>query len=378
VPATVEEIVFSSLVMRNEIELEALIEDYLNGNLTAEEALAFEQLRANDPQVDHKFVAHKVFLESLKHYAEDAKLKDQLNRIHAEIDVETLSEQYRPHPSFIINLWKKNKAAFAVAASFLVLAFVSIYSIQHSSKQNGSYEMMRRELVKIQNSQNRLIRNVNSRNKEENAPVNPAQFGGTGFALTANGYLCTNYHVIDKADSIYVQNSKGDSYKVKVVYQDPQYDIAILKIVDKEFTQLANLPYKLKKLNSGMGEHVYTLGYPKDDAVLGEGYLSSNTGFGGDSLSYQVDIRVNPGNSGGPLLDNQGNIIGVISAKESQVDGAAYAIKSKYILEALRAIPQDSLENNVAYNKKSALQGLIRTKQIEKMQDYVFMIKVYN
>jgi serine protease Do len=377
-PAKVKEIVFSGIVMRNEIELEALIEDYLNGNLTAEEAQAFEQLRASDPQVDHKFVAHKVFLDSLQRFSKDAKLKDQLNRIHADIDVETLSDQYRPHPSFIINLWKKNKAAFAVAASFLILAFVSIYSIQHSTKQNGSYEMMRRELVKIQNSQNRLIRNVNSRNKEENAPVNPAQFGGTGFALTANGYLCTNYHVIDKADSIYVQNSKGDSYKVKVVYQDPQYDIAILKIVDKEFTQLANLPYKLKKLNSGMGEHVYTLGYPKDDAVLGEGYLSSNTGFGGDSLSYQVDIRVNPGNSGGPLLDNQGNIIGVISAKESQVDGAAYAIKSKYILEALRAIPQDSLESNVAYNKKSALQGLIRTKQIEKMQDYVFMIKVYN
>ncbi|MDB5019506.1 MAG: Protease Do, partial [Pedobacter sp.] len=132
------------------------------------------------------------------------------------------------------------------------------------------------------------------------------------------------------------------------------------------------------KMSAGMGEHVYTLGYPKDDAVLGEGYLSSNTGFGGDSLSYQVDIRVNPGNSGGPLLDNQGNIIGIISAKESQVDGAAYAIKSKYILEALRAIPQDSLENNVALNKKSSLQGLIRTKQIQKMQDYVFMIKVYN
>jgi serine protease Do len=378
VPATVKKIVFSGIIMKSEIELEALIEDYLNGKLNHEEVQAFEQLRANDPQVDHKFVTHKVFLDSLKSFSHNANLKDQLNRFHSGIDVETLSEQYKPHPSFIINLWKKNKAAFAVAASFLILACVSIYSIQHSTKQNGSYEMMRRELVKIQNSQNRLIRNVNSRKKEQNVPANTAQFGGTGFAITANGYLCTNYHVIDKADSIYVQNSKGDSYKVKVVYQDPQYDIAILKIVDKDFTQLGNLPYKLKKLNSGMGEHVYTLGYPKDDAVLGEGYLSSNTGFGGDSLSYQVDIRVNPGNSGGPLLDNQGNIIGVISAKESQIDGAAYAIKSKYILEAMRAIPQDSLENNVAYNKKSALQGLIRTKQIEKMQDYVFMIKVYN
>jgi serine protease Do len=365
-------------MMRSEIELEATIEDYLNGRLSPEQSRAFEQLRAEDPAVDQKFVTHKLFLDSLKDFSQDLQLKDKLNRIHANIDVERLADEYRPHPSLIVNLWRKNKSAFAVAASFLILTFVSIYSIQHSSKQNGSYEMMRRELVKIQNSQNRLIRNVNSKNKTERLPVNPAQFGGTGFALTSNGYLCTNFHVVDKADSIYVQNSKGEAFKVKVVYQDPQYDLAILKIVDKGFEPLAALPYKLKKVSSGMGEHVYTLGYPKDDAVLGEGYLSSNTGFAGDSLSYQVDIRVNPGNSGGPLLDNQGNVIGVISAKENQIDGAAYAIKSKYILDALQAIPQDSLGRRVVINKKNSLQGLIRTRQIEKIQDYVFMIKVYN
>lgn len=377
-PATVKEIVFSSIMMRDEIELEARIEDYLNGRLSPEQSRAFEQLRAEDPVVDQKFVTHKLFLDSLKGFSQDLQLKDRLNRIHADIEVEKIAAEYKPHPSFIVNLWRKNNSAFAVAASFLILAFISIYSIQHSSKQNGSYEMVRRELVKIQNSQNRLIRNVNSKNKTERLPINPAQFGGTGFALTSNGYLCTNFHVVNNADSIYVQNSKGEAYKVKVVYQDPQYDLAILKIVDKDFAPLANLPYKLKKLNSGMGEHVYTLGYPKDDAVLGEGYLSSNTGFGGDSLSYQVDIRVNPGNSGGPLLDNQGNVIGVISAKENQLDGAAYAIKSKYILDALQAIPQDSLGRRTAFGKKNPLQGLIRTKQIEKLQDYVFMIKVYN
>jgi serine protease Do len=377
-PATVKEVVFSSIMMRDEIELEARIEDYLNGSLSPEQSRAFEQLRAEDPLVDQKFVTHKLFLESLEGFSQDLKLKEKLNRIHEHIDVERIAAEYKPHPSLVVNLWRKNKSAFAVAASFLILAFISIYSIQHSSKQNGSYEMVRRELVKIQNSQNRLIRNVNSKNKTERLPINPAQFGGTGFALTSNGYLCTNFHVVDKADSIYVQNSKGEAYKVKVVYQDPQYDLAILKIVDKDFVPLANLPYKLKKVNSGMGEHVYTLGYPKDDAVLGEGYLSSNTGFGGDSLSYQVDIRVNPGNSGGPLLDNQGNVIGVISAKENQMDGAAYAIKSKYILDALQAIPQDSLGRHSLVNKKNPLQGLIRTRQIEKLQDYVFMIKVYN
>jgi serine protease Do len=363
--------------MRNELELEAIIEDYLNGKLSAEEVNAFEQLRANDPSIDHKVVTHQFFLNSLKEYGRTLSLKDKLNAIHATMDVETLTDELKPHPSFIVNLWRNNKSAIAVAASFLLLAMVSIYSIQHNTKQNGSYEVMSRELVKIKNSQNKLIRNINNR-KLEKVPVNPAKFGGTGFALTANGYLCTNLHVINGADSVYVQNAKGDSYKAKVVYQDPQYDIAILKIVDKNFSTLSTLPYKLKNNNIGMGENVYTLGFPKDDAVLGEGYVSSKTGHAGDTTAYQVSIPVNPGNSGGPLLDNKGNVIGVISAKEYQVDGAAFAVKSKYILEALGAIPQDSLGKKVTPLKRSPLQGLPRTKQIDMIQDYVFMIKVYN
>ncbi|MBG6235923.1 S1-C subfamily serine protease [Pedobacter sp. CAN_A7] len=363
--------------MRNELALEVIIEDYLAGKLSAEEAKAFEQLRVNDPSVDHKVVAHQVFIASLKDYGRVSSLKEQMNAIHASMDVPALTEALQPKPSFLLQLWKNNKSALAVAASFALLAMVSIYSIQHNTKQNGSYEVMSRELVKIKNSQNNLIRNLKN-TKTTNAPVNPAKVGGTGFALTTNGYICTNLHVINGADSVYVQNSKGDAYKAKVVYQDPQYDLAIIKIVDQNFSTLSTLPYKLRSNNIGMGENVYTLGFPKDDAVLGEGYVSSKTGHGGDTTAYQVSIPVNPGNSGGPLLDNLGNVIGVISAREYQVDGAAFAVKSKYILEALAAIPQDSLGKKVTSIKKSPLLGLTRTKQIEKIEDYVFMIKVYN
>ncbi|KIO78163.1 protease Do [Pedobacter lusitanus] len=364
--------------MRNDMELDAIIEDYLQGKLTAAEAEAFEKLRANDPVIDHKVVAHKVFTDAIKQYGKVLSLKEQMDKAHAGIDVASLSEQLRPHPSFIINMWRKNKSAMAIAASFILLTIFSIYSIQHNTLQNGTYEVMRREITNIKNSQNKLVRTINSGPKAEKGHVNAAKFGGTGFALTANGYLCTNYHVVRDADSVYVQNNKGESFKVKVVYRDPQYDIAILKINDESFTPLASIPYKLKKNSIGMGENVYTLGYPKDDAVLGEGYISSKTGHVGDTTQYQVSIPINPGNSGGPLLDNYGNIIGVITAKENQVDGATFAIKSKYILEALNAIPQDSLGKKVVFAKKNPLQGLNRTKQIDKIENYVYMIKVYN
>lgn len=365
--------------MRNDLELDAIIEDYLLGKLNAQEIEAFEQLRRNDATVDHKVVSHKFFLESMGTFAEQLRLKEQLNHIHSEIDVEGLADALRPHPSKIVQLWRKNKSVVAVAASFIVLSLVSIYSIQHNSKQEANYEKMSRELSRVKQSQNNLVLDIKA-NTQHNSPkkANPGNFGGTGFAVSTNGYILTNLHVVNGADSLYVQNSKGESFKVKSVYTDPQNDIAILKISDKHFNGLSTIPYTIKKSISNIGENVYTLGYPKDDIVLGEGSVSSRSGFIGDTTQYQVSILVNPGNSGGPLLDNNGNLVGIISGKQDQTEGAAFAIKSKYILEAMRAIPQDSLGvNRLGTNKKSLLAGLKRTKQIEKLEDYVFMIKVY-
>jgi S1-C subfamily serine protease len=360
------------------LELDAIIEDYLLGKLNAQETEAFEQLRRNDATVDHKVVSHKFFLESMGTFAGQLRLKEQLNQIHAEIDVESLANALRPHPSRVVQLWRKHKSAIAVAASFLVLSLVSIYSIQHSSKQEEHYRQLSNQVNKAIKTQNSLIRKINNNTTTSDKPSVQNSFGGTGFAISTNGYILTNLHIINGADSLYVQNSKGESFKVKSVYTDPQNDIAILKISDKHFSNLSSIPYSIKRSMSSIGEMVYTLGYPKDDAVLGEGYVSSKNGFIGDTTQYQVAISVNPGNSGGPVLDNNGNLVGIISGKPDQTEGAAFAIKSKYILEAMRAIPQDSLgANKLSANKKSLLSGLKRTKQIEKIQDYVFMIKAY-
>lgn len=362
--------------MRNEIELEGIIEDYLNGKLNDAELKAFEELRLKDATVDHKVVAHKVFLESLRDYASVSDLKNRMDLAHEQLDVAALSRTLGPHPSFIVNIWRKNKAAIAVAASFILLTIVTLYSIRQTTEQSGSVALMSRELAKIKNSQGNLIRKVNSSNVK--AEMKPANYGGTGFALTANGYILTNLHVVDGADSVYVQDSKGNSYKTVVKRRDSQYDLAILKIVDESFDPLSNLPYRLKQNVIGMGESVYTLGFSKDDAaVYGQGYVSSKTGYNGDSTQYQVSIPVNPGNSGGPLLDNDGNVIGVISAKQNLVDGATFAVKSKYIQEALNSIPNDSLGKRVSLNKRNTLQGLSSPKQVDKIKDYVFMIKVY-
>lgn len=359
--------------MRNDIQLESIIEDYLNGKLNPAEQEAFEQLRSNDPIVDHKVVAHKVFLESMKEYADVLLLKQQMDAAHDQIDVASLSDQVKPHPSRVVRFWRNNRSAIAVAASFLILVSIVLLN---QNKQEGSFEALNRDVTQIKKSQNSLIRDIKANAQKTN--VTPAKYGGSGFAVSSNGYIITNYHVIKGADSLYIQNSKGLSYKVKVFYFDSANDIAVLKVTDDSFKNLSALPYSIKKSSAGIGEAVYTLGYPKDDVVLGDGYVSSKTGINGDTLAYQIAIPVNPGNSGGPLLDNSGHIVGIINGKENKTDGAAFAVKSKYIMEALNTIPADSLSKRVAYGKRSMLQGLKRNKQVEKIQDYVFMVKVYN
>ena len=136
--------------MRNDIEIESIIEDYLNGKLTEAEAKAFEQLRENDPIMDHKVVAHKVFLDSLKDYASVLDLKEQMNNAHAQIDVDALSRKLGPHPSFIVNMWRKNKSAIAVAASFILLTIVTLFSIQQQYLDAiEEYHIKRADVLKL-------------------------------------------------------------------------------------------------------------------------------------------------------------------------------------------------------------------------------------
>ncbi len=364
--------------MRSETDLMSTIEAYLNNELSKEDKLAFEKLRAENPVIDHQVVQHLTFLKTINMYADHHQLVAEMNKIHSKLDVESIKANEIKTPSKVVSFFKKYKNNISIAASvtiFTVLSTLLFTGQFKTDNSSGYYSALRRDIQSIKQSQNDLIRNVNSQKK---GPLNPGQFGGTGFALTSSGYLLTNYHVIKDADSVYIQNNIGDQYKVKTIFIDPAYDLAVLQIVDSSFKNLDPLPYSFKKPNSDLGEDVYTIGYPRDDMVYGKGYLSANTGFGGDTIAYQVSIPVNPGNSGGPLLDGKGNIIGIISGKQNQVDGAAFAIKSDYLLRSIASIPQDSLAQKLNLSKKNSLSGLSRARQIEKMKDFIFIVKVYN
>jgi serine protease Do len=363
--------------MKSEIELLNLIEAYLKGELSAEEHAAFEKLRNDDASIDHKVVEHQNFINTIAEYGQRKVLIADMEAAFQQLDIEEIKVHILPVSVKIRTLFRKYRFNTAIAATVaLVTVFATLLSTGYFSKTiTNNYSALRRDINNIKRSQNELIKGIND--IPGKGPVNPGEFGGTGFALSSNGYVVTNYHVVKDADSIYVQNSDGESFKVKQIYVDPAYDIAVLQIVDSGFKSLAALPYTFKKTGSDLGEDVYTIGFPRDDQVVNRGYLSSLTGYAGDTVAYQVDISVNPGNSGGPLLDTKGNVVGIINAKQTQTEGAAFAIKSNYILQSIGAIPQDSLDAELTINKKNSLSGLSRTDQIKKMERYIFMVKVY-
>jgi len=363
--------------MNKDIELTNQIDAYLRGELSASEISDLEQKRKADPDFDLKVVEHQNLVQYLSEYGNREKFSSQMNAIHEEIDIQSIKREVYPEAPIVNRLWKRYRINTAIAASVALIAVCgTLLSTGYFSKKiSANYSLLRREINSIKRSQNALIKNIND--KPSKGPADPGQFGGTGFALSSNGYIVTNYHVVQGADSIYVQNSIGEAYKVKMIYIDPTYDLAILQITDPGFQDLAALPYTFKKAASDVGEDVFTIGFPRDDQVYGKGYVSSRNGYAGDTIAYQVSIPVNPGNSGGPLLDNRGNIIGIINSKQPLADGAAFAIKSNYILKSIEAIPQDSLDKKLILNKRNSLSALSRKDQFKRMEPFIFMVKVY-
>lgn len=358
------------------------IERYLSGAMATEEQAAFEALLHTDFRLFEKVQEHKQLLNAMNHYGQRQSLKQKLNAIHFDMESEIKEVAAVTSPSPWKVFWQRHTQTIAVAASVSLLSvFGTLWSVQQLKapvkQQTARYVELRREVEKIKKEQKAIISGI--ANFEENKPTpRSARFIGTGFAISPDGYLLTSSHVVEGADSLIIENKAGLKYKVSTIYRDQQHDLAILKIEDPAFTGFGKLPYTFKTTESELGERVYTLGYPREDIVFGEGALSSASGFEGDTTSYQISIPLNPGNSGGPLLDDKGNLIGIISGKQAGQEGAAFAIKSVYLLQSLAEISSNGTIESISLPKYNNLSGYSRSQQLKKLKDYVFVVKVYN
>lgn len=211
-----------------------------------------------------------------------------------------------------------------------------------------------------------------------------AGWSGTGFALNS-GHVVTNYHVIDGAKDIVVKGVKGDfttAYHADVVASDKTNDLAILKINDSAFKGFGAVPYRIRSSMVDVGAYVWTLGYPMT-AVMGDeikytdGKINSKSGIQGDLSVYQVSIPIQPGNSGSPVFDKSGYVVGIASSGLNREvfnsENVNYAIKSSY----LRMLVESTLSSNIFPNG-TALQGISNTEQIKIAKNFVYMIQCTN
>jgi serine protease Do len=356
-----------------------LFDNYINGKLGPEEITEFEIKLKTDLLLADAFTEHVNLINTLNQAQFRSNLKHTLNQIHLKEIGSTLNViSINREQSF----FKKYTKTLAIAASSALIAVMITVSLLMglgylSKKQSNQITDLNR--VGLERKSKTLINIKDSKSNAKEASYRAANIEGSAFALNNKGYIVTSFHMVKGADSIFIENDLIDRACTKVIFTDANLDLAILKIVNSDLVAKWRVPFSIKEKNADVGEKVFTLGYPRNEIVYGEGSLSSLSGYSNDKSMYQISIPVNPGNSGSPLLDENANVIGVIRGKISGEEGTGFAIKSNEILKAISELENDSLKQELmSQNKRNQnIKNLKRSEQIKLINPYVFNVLVY-
>lgn len=214
-------------------------------------------------------------------------------------------------------------------------------------------------------------------------------YSGTGW-ITQNGYIVTNYHVIENQVEIKIRfNSYGEKlFPAEIILSDRYNDLAILKLISNNQPKLPGIPISssLPKL----GENVFTIGYPKSSIMgrnpkITNGIVSALSGILDDPRIIQTTVAIQSGNSGGPLLNLEGHVVGVTTSSlrtlvtRSGIDvpqSVNYAVKSAYVVALLSSLPEGNnypmviltsfnLEDIVPKVQDSIVQIIVKSKKTE-------------
>lgn len=170
---------------------------------------------------------------------------------------------------------------------------------------------------------------------------------GSGVMINSNGYIVTNYHVIDDLGQIAVKMHDGTDYSATIVGKDEEYDVALIKLITErntfEYLEWADSDEVF------VGEHVIAVGNPVGfDSTVTEGIISNTkrliTG-NGEIYYLQTDVAINAGNSGGPLIDKQGKIVGIATLKYSRAgfEGLSFALRSNDVQGIVLGMMQEEI-----------------------------------
>ncbi len=367
----------------NEYNMIEAVEKYIRGEMNPEEKKYFESLRQGNPELDQLVVEYSLLLNQVQQYGEEKKFRSGLQEAHTTLQADHTIDTAKPRgKARMVYLWKRYKRVASIAAMIAVLTSLAVIAIVWSISPHIDKQQLTAMDRQIRDVQNRLREN-NSQVKDlkdqlsKTKPI-PFKSAGTAFMIDGKGFLVTSAHIIRNSKNIAVINNinnKNEEYNAVVIATDAAKDLAILKIDDKDFKPVGSIPYGISKLMNDVAEPVFTLGFPRNDIVYSEGYLSARTGFNGDTLSCQLGIAANRGNSGGPVFNSNGEVIGILSNKETEAEGVAFAIRAKYIYSLLDDVRKENPDLSIHLSTGSSVTGKSRQQQVKRIQDFVFMVK---
>ena len=197
---------------------------------------------------------------------------------------------------------------------------------------------------------------------------------GSGFAI-CDGYIATCNHVVANARTIKVRGIDGNfekAYDANVVVTDERNDLAILRINNGS---ISRVPYSFPSNPAEVGEEVFVLGYPQtqnlgEELKLTTGVISSRSGYRGDITTYQISAQVLGGNSGCPLFDYDGEVIGVVNAKYIEPN-VSYAVKMSYLKNLI-----DRANINLRQPASNIFLGKSLAEKVKAVRNYVYIIEV--
>jgi len=190
---------------------------------------------------------------------------------------------------------------------------------------------------------------------------------GTGFFISQSGYFVTAAHVVEDSSSVQIY-WRSNNYPADSIFIDKTLDVAVLKVAGVQSPQSLLL---LSSSRVQTGDTVFTLGFPQIqlqgiEPKYTDGSISSLSGMANDPKYFQISVPVQPGNSGGPLLNSQGQVIGLIISRLDDVatlrltgsvpQNVNYALKGSFILPLLESLPDIHLKNPSNMDKSEAIE----------------------
>lgn len=329
----------------------SLFDQYLRGELSKNEREAFENSLKLSKALQVKFDQYKKDATLIHLAFEYDEIKDTLKSTHHNLYTKKRKSRLIK-PTFLIGL--------GAAAGIAILLTLNTFNSSFLKNENATaYQELSNEdednyieqtPLPEADSANETKKHLDSLTLKNNLTFKRGTPKGTSFLINGNGYFFTAKHLVQQRNTVTLQQKESQlTFEAAVIYVDSIADFAILKCDDSIADLFEKNPFQFLSTDTDLGDEVFTLGYSKRDVVYTKGVVSSETGFESDSMYMEISLPSNAGNSGAPLFNMNGKLVGLITANHANKQSVTYALKHSYLknyIDTSAAIPSIKMTQN--------------------------------